>query len=368
MSEIEVPFAVETANAPGAATSVILAGAVAGRPPLGLVLTSGAQFSYVMDDDTQQEEGIGTYTSGSPSSFTRDAVKWNSSTGYASPAKLNFTGQTFVYTGIPSVNKIYIDSAGVVNFKGSTAKLGFGGNAVVNARQIAAGTINGLITTRASVTSLTTTGGIATDEISGAGYIESAVGVTISGGSTGANGLDTGTIANNKWYAVFIIGKPDGTVAGLLSLSLTPTLPSGYTMRRRIGLVLTDASAHFVPYAQAGSFFQLTPMVSIYASNVGTSNVLIPAIAYNMGLSLRASIRAQALSTGLGAWGFNIGSGFTTQSGAPYSLVGPDSQSSSGQFQIQTDNNGQISLSASVATVTPTIYLEGWSDDRGRGG
>lgn len=74
-----------------------------------------------------------------------------------------------------------------------------------------------------------------------------SVNVTISSGTTGANGLDTGTLAVTAWYALYIIYNPNTlTVAGLMSLSFTtPTLPSGYTQFARLGAARTDGSKNF---------------------------------------------------------------------------------------------------------------------------
>ncbi len=67
-----------------------------------------------------------------------------------------------------------------------------------------------------------------------------AVSSTINLGTTGANALDTGTIAIDSWYAIWTIAKTDGTTAGLASLSFTaPTMPSGYTYKARVGAVQT---------------------------------------------------------------------------------------------------------------------------------
>lgn len=73
--------------------------------------------------------------------------------------------------------------------------------------------------------------------------------------NSGANGLDTGTKAANSWYSVWIIKDPSvPSVAGLLSLSsTTPTLPSGYTVKRRIGWIKTDSSSNVVLFVQSGS-------------------------------------------------------------------------------------------------------------------
>lgn len=66
---------------------------------------------------------------------------------------------------------------------------------------------------------------------------------TITTTNTGAGGLDTGTLAASTWYSIWRIGKTDGTRAFLFSLSATaPTMPSGYTLKARIGWFRTDAT------------------------------------------------------------------------------------------------------------------------------
>jgi hypothetical protein len=73
----------------------------------------------------------------------------------------------------------------------------------------------------------------------------SAGSLSISTAASGANGLDTGTIAANTWYAVYVIyNSTTATAAGLISLSGTsPTLPSGYTYKARVGWVRYGSSA-----------------------------------------------------------------------------------------------------------------------------
>jgi hypothetical protein len=58
--------------------------------------------------------------------------------------------------------------------------------------------------------------------------------LTVSSATSGANGLDTGTIANDTWYYLWVIWN-GATAAGLLSLSASePTLPAGYTYKVRV--------------------------------------------------------------------------------------------------------------------------------------
>jgi hypothetical protein len=65
---------------------------------------------------------------------------------------------------------------------------------------------------------------------------------------SGAFGLDTGAEANGQWYVIYVIYNPTtDTTAGLFSTSETsPTLPSGYTMCRKIGHVSNDANSNFL--------------------------------------------------------------------------------------------------------------------------
>jgi hypothetical protein len=72
-----------------------------------------------------------------------------------------------------------------------------------------------------------------------------SVSATIATGTTGANGRDAGSMAANTWYAVWIIHNPTtNTTAAMLSTSATsPTMPSGYTYKHRVGWVRTRAAA-----------------------------------------------------------------------------------------------------------------------------
>jgi hypothetical protein len=77
--------------------------------------------------------------------------------------------------------------------------------------------------------------------------------VTVSTAAVGANGLDAGAVVNSTWYAVWVIGKADGTVAGLLSTSATaPNLPAGYAYKARIGMVRSNGTGVLYRTIQRG--------------------------------------------------------------------------------------------------------------------
>lgn len=77
----------------------------------------------------------------------------------------------------------------------------------------------------------------------GTTFQTTAVSSTVNMATTGADALDTGSITTNKWYAIWVIAKSDGTTNCLASQSgSSPTMPSGYTFKARVGWVRTASS------------------------------------------------------------------------------------------------------------------------------
>lgn len=68
---------------------------------------------------------------------------------------------------------------------------------------------------------------------------------TLNFATTGLNGLDTGAIASNTWYYIYAILNPTTLATGYLaSTSATsPTMPSGFTIRRLLTAVTTLAGS-----------------------------------------------------------------------------------------------------------------------------
>jgi hypothetical protein len=82
------------------------------------------------------------------------------------------------------------------------------------------------------------------------------VDVTLNFATTGANGLDTGTVAANTPYFIWLISNGT-TVAAIAKASAasTPTLPSGYTYRKLVGWVRTGSGAVLYQSKQRGADF-----------------------------------------------------------------------------------------------------------------
>ena len=115
--------------------------------------------------------------------------------------------------------------------------------------------LSGLGIAFASGTTITVAAGVASD-VTVTNEISLAAPVTINAAANGANGLDTGALADNAFYAVFVVGDSTdhNATCGLISLSAaSPVLPSGYDMFRRIGYVLTSGAAAILDFSQRGS-------------------------------------------------------------------------------------------------------------------
>jgi hypothetical protein len=112
---------------------------------------------------------------------------------------------------------------------------------------------------------------------------------------TNAGGLDTGTVAGNTWYSMWLIKKTDGTVDALFSTSATaPAMPSGYTLKRRVGSVKTDGSANIVGFVQNGDgFLWKDPPVDVYSN--GTTTVTVTSSAALKTLSVPTGVTVNAL-------------------------------------------------------------------------
>lgn len=158
---------------------------------------------------------------------------------------------------------------------------------VVNAQYL---NINNLQVSWASNTTLTVEDGQARDASNSYDIIVNTdgVGTTINGAVNGFNGLDTGTLADNKMYYVYAIMDPAGFNPSGFILSLSSTLPqlpagpfpSGYSAYRLIGFALTNGSAQFLLFYQTGSnsarYYQYDAPVSITVTASGTSTTYSP--------------------------------------------------------------------------------------------
>lgn len=193
-------------------------------------------------------------------------------------------------------------------------------------------------------------------------------------GST-QNKLDTGAKANSTWYHVWVIRKDsDGSTDWLYSLSATaPTMPSGYTYKRRIGSVKTDGSGNILGFIQRGDMFLLAIPISEYNdTNPGTAAVLKTLAGVPTGVRVE-HIGSYYLRSSTVAVSSLISCPDTTDT-AP-AAVGPQTirssptqLESSAYGRCMTNTSAQIRYRVDVSdgNVICRASTFGWEDTRGR--
>ena len=183
---------------------------------------------------------------------------------------------------------------------------------------------------------------------------------------SGNGGRDTGSISNNWWYVWLIKRTDTGVVDALFSLSATsPTMPTNYTKKRRIGAINRSSGA-IRAFTQVPSdpdrFLLANFALDVNASDLGTSSV-----SYTLTCppNMVALFRAESEDfSGL----YTVLRSLVESDAAPTegfsSLAGSDFDS--GHFELATNASSQIAARASHEGTFLAIGTYGWRDTRGR--
>jgi hypothetical protein len=249
------------------------------------------------------------------------------------------------------------------------------------------GTLYGLGLSRITTTTYQVASGAATNEDAGTSYnmtFSSAFTKSLSAWAAGsANGsLDTGAVAVSTWYHVHLIRKDsDGTLDILLSTSVAaPTMPTGYTARRRIGSILTNGAAQIVAFSQLGDEF----LWDVALVDVDDDNPTAAAVTRTLTTPL--GVQVLALITGGTYAGTTINAAVfspldvsdqapqvpVTAALSGFSNVGSSTVAGAAwtfmTLQIRTNTSSQIRsrLQASGAADRIGILTRGWIDNRGQ--
>lgn len=191
---------------------------------------------------------------------------------------------------------------------------------------------------------------------------------------TGNGSLDTGSIANNTWYHVWLIQRADtGVVDLLLSLSAsTPIMPTNYTRKRRLGSMLTDSSAQWKAFSQSGDEFLWKVPVSSGSVTPATNTPTLYVVGSPTGVQTRARLR---LIFGAGG---SPGDNLLIQSPDETSAnpsnptgnitvrVNVSDTYNTGAVDIRTDTSGQVRAISGNGACNLVIVCYGWFDTRGK--
>lgn len=186
----------------------------------------------------------------------------------------------------------------------------------------------------------------------------------------GNGGLDTGVIANTT-YHVFLIRRPDtGVVDVLFSASATsPTLPTNYTQKRRIGSFVRNSGAIRAFTQRGDRFTYFSPRADVDVSNLAAA----PGTTYTLA-SIPTGIQVDAIITAA------MSNASANRNGLVSSLDQSDdapgnsgqvwmqlsNQFSAASLQIRTNTSAQIRARSDSDSTSLRVSVVGFIDTRGR--
>jgi hypothetical protein len=247
-------------------------------------------------------------------------------------------------------------------------------NATIVAAQLRS-YLSGLQRTGSTGTTYDQDAGVATDDSNT--VVLSLVSGTINAATVGANGIDAGSLTATATFHAFAIGKTDGTTARLLSASpSSPTMPSGYTYKRRTASIKTTVSSQIIPYIQQGDkFLLLSSQLDVSVSNQGTTAATRTLAGVPTGITVEPilSVRVDGDSSGDQVYFSSLTQTDTTatlanaQVGFFISAVAVATVNGL-ITQIFTNTSGQIRTRGSTGAAASTLRIQtqGWIDRRGR--
>lgn len=187
-------------------------------------------------------------------------------------------------------------------------------------------------------------------------------------------GLNTGTEANSTWYEVHLIKRVDTGVVDVMFTTTAnrATLPTNYTLQRRIGWIRNDAAGAILQFTQVDDHFTLTTQVNDVATTKTTTAAAVTLTAPPNSI---ARFRATAdMSTAVNANSVIVFSEIVEGDVTPALTTGIGSLgywdlatgASAGHFELRVSASSQIEHDSSAAVVNFDISTFGWIDHRGK--
>lgn len=191
---------------------------------------------------------------------------------------------------------------------------------------------------------------------------------------TNQGGFVTGeSLPTSGTVHVWAIAKADGTADVCFnnnaSSGLSPTLPAGFTLKRRIGSLLTDGSANIVAFLQTGRFFARDSLANLYSGSIGSvAGVLVDAGAPD-GLKFEARFTAGIRLSGNACQLIytDPDSADVAPSATIFSILGQQSGSGAngigdGEMNCFTNTSGQVRRRGTNTLIDCAATAVGWTD------
>lgn len=233
------------------------------------------------------------------------------------------------------------------------------------------------MSTAGSSATMSIASGVANDTTN-AHLMNLAVGVSKTTASwavgTGTGGLDTGSIANNSWYAFYLIQRLDTGVVDVIfsGNGATPTLPSNYTIYRRIGWGKTNGSGQWTAFTQFGdNFLWLNPSADIATNTLANGATTFTLNGVPPATKVFAHITGfvQSASAGVGVLVTSPDQNNAGSNGSVGLMTVRTQVNSVGipfVMTVRTNTSAQIVAYADNANTTFNVSTHGWTDIRGK--
>lgn len=206
-----------------------------------------------------------------------------------------------------------------------------------------------------------------------------SVSLTINTAVSGKNGLSTGTLAANTWYAVFAGYDGSANCGWIDPSAASPTVPSGVTHYGRVGWIRTDGTGNKYPFAfqQRGRRVEYKPAsatnLTYYpqmASSVAGTAIGATTTTWSSGISTANYFPSTAAAIKAFVFGGNglcavsdttlyQGAGWTSSAPMPFSSEGNTANDKVVAEFIGLPSNLYIAGNAG----NPSLWALGWDDN-----
>lgn len=187
----------------------------------------------------------------------------------------------------------------------------------------------------------------------------------VSGSNAG--GLDAGSKAVSTWYHVFLISNGTNTDVLFSTSAVSPTMPDGYSYKRRIGSIKTNSGGNICGFKQHGGYFEYTNniLLEVNDNSLGTS-AKIYTLNVPSGVRVTATINTDVYNSSYST--VKLGSTFVTDfsnsRGCIRAMQGSN-YAEQAAVRVITDTNAQIKAIAEYSNVNIKMSTVGYLDLRG---
>lgn len=200
--------------------------------------------------------------------------------------------------------------------------------------------------------------------------------LTINITNSGLNGLDTGTVAANKLYAVVLVSDPvSGNPTGAM-FTLTPSqpvMPFGYLAFKTIGYVATDSGSHLLKgyWTSGGSGYRTfnydAPQATAITAGAATSytavdlSTLVPSGIAQLPVNIAYAYTPNAASHFLNLQGVNSTGNAATITGQVTSVIVSGNITVLAQLNASSANKPEINYKVSNGSDAVALNVVGYS-------